>query len=72
MMAMIMRQPSTELDTVARCTGYAVGVGTGQVAPEVRDGFAERYQVPLMSVYAQTEVGGALFCSERMHERRPG
>jgi crotonobetaine/carnitine-CoA ligase len=49
-----------------------VGVGTGQVAPEVRDGFAERYQVPLMSVYAQTEVGGALFCSERMHERRLG
>lgn len=71
MMAMIMRQPATELDT-RHSVRIAVGVGTGQVAPEVRDGFAERYQVPLMSVYAQTEVGGALFCSERMHERRLG
>ena len=71
MMAMIMRQPATELDAEHRVR-IAVGVGTGQVAPEVRDGFAQRYKVPLMSVYAQTEVGGALFCSERMHERRLG
>jgi crotonobetaine/carnitine-CoA ligase len=71
MMAAIMRQPASELDTKHNVR-IGVGVGTGQVSPDVRDGFAERYQVPLMSVYAQTEVGGALFCSERLHERRPG
>jgi crotonobetaine/carnitine-CoA ligase len=70
-MAMIMRQPPSELDT-AHSVRIGVGVGTGQVSPEVRDGFAERFNVPLMSVYGQTEVGGALFCSERMHERRLG
>jgi crotonobetaine/carnitine-CoA ligase len=71
MMATIMRQPPSELDT-RHNVRIGVGVGTGQVSPEVRDGFAERFKVPLMSVYGQTEVGGALFCSERMHERRLG
>jgi crotonobetaine/carnitine-CoA ligase len=71
MMATIMRQPPSNLDT-QHDVRIGVGVGTGQVAPEVRDGFAERFNVPLMSVYAQTEVGGALFCSERLLERRLG
>jgi carnitine-CoA ligase len=71
MMATIMRQPPSELDT-RHHVRIGVGVGTGQVSPQVRDGFAERFKVPLMSVYGQTEVGGALFCSERMHERRLG
>jgi crotonobetaine/carnitine-CoA ligase len=70
-MAMIMRQPPSELDT-QHSVRIGVGVGTGQVSADVRDGFAERFNVPLMSVYGQTEVGGALFCSERMHERRLG
>jgi crotonobetaine/carnitine-CoA ligase len=71
MMATIMKQPPSELDT-RHNVRIAVGVGTGQVAPSVRDGFAERFKVPLMSVYSQTEIGGALFCSERLHERRLG
>jgi crotonobetaine/carnitine-CoA ligase len=71
MMATIMKQPPSELDTRHKVR-IGVGVGTGQVSPSVRDGFAERFGVPLMSVYAQTEVGGALFCSERLDERRLG
>jgi crotonobetaine/carnitine-CoA ligase len=71
MMATIMKQPATDLDKVHNVR-IGVGVGTGQVSPDVRDGFAERYGVPLMGVYGQTEVGGALFVSERLHDRRLG
>ncbi|HEY3594856.1 MAG TPA: AMP-binding protein, partial [Polyangiaceae bacterium] len=71
MMAAIMKQPATDLDT-QHDVRIAVGVGTGQVSPHVRDDFEERYKVPLMNVYGQTEVGGALFVSERMGQRRVG
>jgi carnitine-CoA ligase len=71
MMATIMRQPPSELDTQHNVR-IAVGAGTGSVSDDVRDGFADRFKVPLMGVYAQTEVGGCLWCSERMYERRLG
>jgi crotonobetaine/carnitine-CoA ligase len=71
MMAAIMRQPPSELDTQHKVR-IGIGVGTGQVSPEVRDGFAVRFNIPLLSPYAQTEVGGVVWCSERLHERRLG
>jgi crotonobetaine/carnitine-CoA ligase len=71
MMAMIMKQPPTELDR-QHSVRIGVGVGTGMVSPDVPIGFAERYNVPLMGCYAQTEVGGIVWCSERMDDRRAG
>jgi crotonobetaine/carnitine-CoA ligase len=71
MMAAVMKQPPTDLDKQHRVR-IGVGVGAGMVAPDVPTGFAERYNVPLMGCYAQTEVGGVVWCSERMDDRRVG
>jgi crotonobetaine/carnitine-CoA ligase len=46
-----------------------VGVATGQIRREVRRGFEERFGVPLLEVYAQTETG-VILTTETLTDRR--
>ena len=49
----------------------AVGMGTGQIRPAIREEFERRFGFPLLEVYGQTEMG-AMFLSERVNEQRQG
>ena len=48
-----------------------VGIATGQIRRSVRNRFEERFNVPLLEVYAMTEMG-VLVCSERQDDKRAG
>lgn len=48
-----------------------VGIAAGQVRKDLRDEFETRYGIPMLEVYAMTEMG-VLLCSERLHDRRNG
>jgi crotonobetaine/carnitine-CoA ligase len=45
-----------------------IGIASGQVRATFRDKFEKRFGVPLLEVYAMTEVG-VLLCSERIHDK---
>jgi crotonobetaine/carnitine-CoA ligase len=45
-----------------------IGIASGQVRSAFRDDFEKRFGVPLLEVYAMTEVG-VLLCSERLHDK---
>jgi crotonobetaine/carnitine-CoA ligase len=45
-----------------------IGIASGQVRSAFRDEFEERFAIPLLEVYAMTEVG-VLLCSERMDDK---
>jgi len=45
-----------------------IGIASGQVRSSFRNEFEERFGVPLLEVYAMTEVG-VLLCSERLHDK---
>jgi crotonobetaine/carnitine-CoA ligase len=48
-----------------------IGIASGQVRSAYRAEFEERFGVPLLEVYAMTEVG-VLLCSERVDDRTDG
>lgn len=70
MIAVLMRAPEGPGDRDHRVRA-GVGVATGQVRRDVRDGFEQRFGIPLLEVYSMTEMG-VMICSERSHDRRPG
>ena len=45
-----------------------IGIASGQVRSTFRDEFERRFGVPLLEVYAMTEVG-VLLCSERLQDK---
>lgn len=45
-----------------------IGIASGQVRSAFRDEFEERFGIPLLEVYAMTEVG-VLLCSERLDDK---
>jgi crotonobetaine/carnitine-CoA ligase len=69
--AALVRQPAAASDREHRVR-VGVGAATGQIPPATREEFERRFGVPLLEVYSQTETGGVLLCSERLHDRRPG
>jgi carnitine-CoA ligase len=69
MIAVLMRAPEGPGDRDHRVRA-GVGVATGQVRRDVRDGFEERFGIPLLEVYSMTEMG-VMICSERSDDRRP-
>ena len=70
MMAVLLRQPESELDRQHKVR-VGVGVASGQVRGEMRRTFEKRFGAPMLEVYAMTEVG-VLICSERIDDRREG
>jgi crotonobetaine/carnitine-CoA ligase len=48
-----------------------IGIASGQIRRDIRDGFEQRFGVTLLEVYSMTEMG-VLMCSERVHDRRAG
>ena len=65
MSALLTRPPSDEdRDHKVR---VGVGIASGQVRSAFRDEFEQRFGVPLLEVYAMTEVG-VLLCSERLDD----
>ena len=70
MIAALMNRPEAESDRRHRIR-VGVGIASGQVRREVRDGFERRFGVTLLEVYSMTELG-VMMCSERMHDRRAG
>ena len=48
-----------------------MGIASGQVRRELRDEFEARFGIPMLEVYAMTEMG-VLICSERLHDRKIG
>jgi crotonobetaine/carnitine-CoA ligase len=71
LIAAVMKQPESPADTDHRVR-LAIGTATGQIDRSVREAFSKRFAVPLLEVYAQTETGGVLMCSERPGEERAG
>src|SRR5487761_966068 len=70
MLGPILDLPPSELD-IAHRVRVGVGTGTGMVRRAIRDEFERRFNVTLLEVWAQTEMG-VLLCSERLDQRRPG
>ncbi|MBM3345239.1 MAG: ATP-dependent acyl-CoA ligase [Betaproteobacteria bacterium] len=70
MIAALMNRPASPLDRDHRMR-VGIGIASGQIRREVRDGFEQRFGVTLLEVYSMTEMG-VLICSERMHDRRAG
>jgi crotonobetaine/carnitine-CoA ligase len=48
-----------------------IGIASGQVRSAFRTEFEDRFGIPLLEVYAMTEVG-VLLCSERLHDKTTG
>ena len=70
MIAALMNRPEAATDRDHRMR-VGVGIASGQIRREVRDGFEKRFGVTLLEVYSMTELG-VMICSERMHDRRAG
>ncbi|MGE3866552.1 MAG: AMP-binding protein [Hyphomonadaceae bacterium] len=70
MIAALMNRPESPLDREHRMR-VGVGIASGQIRREVRDGFEQRFGVTLLEVYSMTEMG-VMICSERMADRRAG
>jgi crotonobetaine/carnitine-CoA ligase len=69
--AALLRQSPTANDAQEEIR-LGVGAATGQIPPEMRDAFETRFGVLLLEVYAQTETGGVLMCSQRIDDHRKG
>ena len=64
--ALLTREPSAQdRDHKIR---VGIGIASGQVRSSFRKEFEERFGVPLLEVYAMTEVG-VLLCSERLDDK---
>ena len=70
MIAALMSLPDS-LEDKNHNVRVGIGIASGQVRREVRDGFEHRFGIPLLEVYSMTEMG-VLLCSERLSDRRPG
>lgn len=70
MLTALVRQPASKADRDNQVR-VGVGIGTGQVRPEIRSEFEERFEIPLLEVYAQTE-SGIMTCSQTMATRKAG
>ena len=70
MIAALMNRPGTALDRDHRMR-VGIGIASGQIRRDIRDGFEQRFGVTLLEVYSMTEMG-VLMCSERVHDRRAG
>lgn len=64
--ALLTREPSE--DDRNHKVRVGIGIASGQVRGAYRDEFETRFGVPLLEVYAMTEVG-TLLCSERLHDK---
>jgi crotonobetaine/carnitine-CoA ligase len=70
LLAMLMKKPPSADDRV-HSVRTAVAVGTASLSPDDRDGFEERFGIPLHEVYGQTELA-VCAVSERPDDRRKG
>ena len=70
MMSVLLRRPESPLDRSHRVK-VGVGIASGQVRRALRDEFEARFAIPMLEVYAMTEMG-VLLCSERLRDRRAG
>ena len=70
MLAALMSLPDS-LEDKNHNVRVGIGIASGQVRREVRDGFETRFGIPLLEVYSMTEMG-VLLCSQRMSDRRQG
>lgn len=70
MMSALLASPASNADT-DHCVRVGIGIASGQVRSSFRDEFEQRFGVPLLEVYAMTEVG-VLLCSERLDDRDTG
>ena len=66
MMSALLTLPPSDADRDHKVR-VGVGIASGQVRSAFRDEFEERFGVPLLEVYAMTEVG-VLLCSERLDD----
>ena len=66
MMSALLTTPKNDLDKEHKVR-VGVGIASGQVRNAYRNEFEERFGVPLLEVYAMTEVG-TLLCSERLDD----
>jgi crotonobetaine/carnitine-CoA ligase len=70
MMSALLTSEPSEADRDHRVR-LGIGIASGQVRSAFRNEFERRFGVPLLEVYAMTEVG-VLLCSERIDERTEG
>ena len=70
MMSALLTLPVTDADRDHRVR-VGIGIASGQVRSTFRNEFEQRFGVPLLEVYAMTEVG-VLLCSERLDDRDTG
>tara|TARA_A100001037_G_C15136349_1_gene631366 strand:- start:801 stop:2381 length:1581 start_codon:yes stop_codon:yes gene_type:complete len=66
MMSALLTLPASDADRQHKVR-VGIGIASGQVRSAFRDEFEERFGVPLLEVYAMTEVG-VLLCSERLDD----
>ena len=66
MMSALLTLPPSDADRDHKVR-VGIGIASGQVRSAFRDEFEERFGVPLLEVYAMTEVG-VLLCSERLDD----
>jgi crotonobetaine/carnitine-CoA ligase len=70
MMSALLTLPKSEADQDHNVR-IGIGIASGQVRSTFRNEFEQRFGVPLLEVYAMTEVG-VLLCSERLDDRNTG
>jgi crotonobetaine/carnitine-CoA ligase len=66
MMSALLTRPPSDADRDHQVR-VGVGIASGQVRSTFRQEFEQRFGVPLLEVYAMTEVG-VLLCSERLDD----
>jgi len=67
MISALLTLPASDADRDHQ-NRVGIGIASGQVRSAFRQEFEERFGVPLLEVYAMTEVG-VLLCSERLHDK---
>ena len=70
MMSALLTLPASDADRDHRVR-VGIGIASGQVRSAFREEFEQRFGVPLLEVYAMTEVG-VLLCSERLDDKDTG